>query len=173
MFLSIFSDELWVDVTQSVPVLREWGLTHCDLRGLVFGKGIEMLDDDELRRLRGLLQENGLKLGAIQSSLAKAHLPDAERVQTEMTKLEGIIRVADEFDCPLVRSFNFWQPDENLRDGLRVYPDQMQRVLDMFAPFAKRAKEAGRKGGTSTAQRFLEAARRRNQADKAKKNPKK
>ncbi|MHC4247730.1 MAG: Gfo/Idh/MocA family oxidoreductase [Planctomycetota bacterium] len=143
MFLSIFSDELRLDVEQAFPVIRSWGLEHVDLRGLVFRKGCERLTKDELGRVKALLDANGLKLGAFQSSVAKVHLPDKERQAAELEKLEGLVRAADVLGCRLVRSFNFWQPKGDEKGRLAVQPDQMQLVLDTFEPVAKRAREAG------------------------------
>ena len=73
------------------------------------------------------------------------HLPDEEQQKKEMEKLEGIIRACDILDCRLVRSFFFWQrePGQAEFGQLAVRPDEMNKVLTMFMPFAKRAKEAG------------------------------
>jgi len=143
MFLSIFSDELRLDVEQAFPVIGSWGLEHVDLRGRVFKKGCERLTKDEIARVKELLDANGLALGAFQSSVAKVHLPDRERQAAELEKLEGLVRAADVLGCRLVRAFNFWQPKGEQKGTLAVQPDQMQLVLDMFEPLARRAKEAG------------------------------
>jgi sugar phosphate isomerase/epimerase len=111
MFLSIFSDELAMDVTKAVPIIKSWGMKHVDFRGRVFRKGIEMLDDKELKELRKLVDDNGMTVGCLQTSLCKVHLPDAERQKKEAEKLEGIIRAADALECRLVRSFHYWQPN--------------------------------------------------------------
>jgi predicted dehydrogenase len=146
VFLSIFSDELRADVEKAFPVIRSWGLERVDLRGLVFRKGCERLTKEELARVKELLEANGLKLGAFQSSVAKVHLPDAERRAAELEKIEGLVRAADVLDCRLVRAFNFWQPKgekSGEKGQLAVQPDQLQIVLDTFEPIAKRAREAG------------------------------
>ena len=108
MFLSLFTDELAIDFYEALPLFKEWGLTHVDLRGRIGGKDIEYLTDEELKKLRAALDENGLKVGAIQSSLCKVHLPDQERQNAELEKLEGVIRAADALDCRLVRCVNYW-----------------------------------------------------------------
>ncbi|MFC1712879.1 Gfo/Idh/MocA family oxidoreductase [Candidatus Poribacteria bacterium] len=143
MFPSIFSDELGIDITEGLPILKSWGLEYVDLRGLVFGKAAESLPPERLPELRKLIEDNGMKVGCLQSSLAKVHLPDADRCKAEANKLEGIIRAADALDCRLVRSFFYWQPPKELAGELAVRPDQFQKVLDMFSPLAERAKEAG------------------------------
>jgi len=143
MFLSIFSDELGVDIAQGIGTIREWGLDHVDLRGQVLGKAAEALPPEKLPELRALIDGQGMKVGCLQSSLAKVHLPDAARREAEAEKLEGIVRAADALDCRLVRSFFYWQPPAELRGELAVRPDELQKVLDAFAPLAERAKQAG------------------------------
>ena len=63
----------------------------------------------------------------------------------EMEKLEGIIRASKILDTKLVRSFFYWQHDQTdpACGELAMRPDALAQVLEMFAPIAKRAKEAG------------------------------
>lgn len=144
MQLSIFTDELAMDVTKALPIIKGWGVDLVDFRGRIFGKPIERLTDAELADLRKLLDDLGMRTGCIESSLAKVHLPDAARMAAEAEKLEGIIRAADALDCRLVRSFFYWQPtaDSGLQGALAIRPDEQQKVMDAFAPLAARAKEA-------------------------------
>ena len=66
------------------------------------GKSIENQTEAELHELKRVLDENGMKVGAIQSSLCKVHLPNEERRQKELVKLEGVIRAANILNCKLV-----------------------------------------------------------------------
>ena len=144
MKLSIFSDELGLDVRQALPEIRSWGFQFIDLRALLFGKALEQLLPAEMRDLRALLDRHGLRVAVLQSSLAKVHLPDHERQRQEARKLEAILRAAEVFDCRIVRSFHFWQPGRGeLRGELTRRPDELQKVLDLVAPLAERAREAG------------------------------
>lgn len=143
MFPSVFSDELGLDLTEAGPVIRSWGLAHVDLRGRVFGKHFEQLDGDELRRLRQLLKDHGLKVGCLQSSLAKVQLPDRDRLAAESAKLDAVLRAAEVLDCRLVRSFFFWQPPAELRGKLAERSDLLQQALDRYGPLAERARAAG------------------------------
>lgn len=143
MRLSVFTDELALDVTQAVPILKDWGVDRADLRGRVFNRAIEALSDSQLGGLRKLLDDHGMRVGCIESSLAKAHLPDEARCRAEAAKLEGIIRAAQALDCTLVRAFFYWQPPREQEGALAVRPDEQQKVLDRFMPLADRAREAG------------------------------
>lgn len=143
MFPSIFTDELGIDITEGLPIIKSWGLEYVCLRGRVLGRAAEALDPEQLPELRKLLDDHGMKVACLQSSLAKVHLPDGERQRAEADKLEGLIRAADALDCRLVRAFHYWQPPKELSGELAVRPDEQQKVLDMFAPLAERAREAG------------------------------
>jgi len=145
MYISIFSDEFYKDIYEVLPIIKEWGMTHVDFRGMINGKGIEYQTDEELYALRAALDKYGLKAGVIQSSLCKVHLPDEARRAQEMEKLEGIIRASKILGTPLVRSFFYWQhaQDDPACGELATRPDALAEVLSMFAPIAKRAREAG------------------------------
>ena len=145
MYISIFSDELYKDIYEVLPIIKQWGLTHVDFRGRINGKPIEKQTDEELYALKAALDEYGLKPGVIQSSLCKVHLPDTDRQAREMEKLEGIIRASNILGTKLVRSFFYWQHDQHdpACGELAMRPDALAEVMQMFAPIAKRAKEAG------------------------------
>ena len=144
MYISIFSDEFYQDIYQVLPIIKSWGMTHVDFRAMINGKPIEKQTDEELYALKAALDQYGLKAGVIQSSLCKVHLPDKARQAQELEKLEGIIRAADILGTRLVRSFFYWQhaQDDPACGELVTRPDALAEVLDMFAPIAKRAKEA-------------------------------
>ncbi len=145
MFLSVFSDELYLDVQEAIPFFAQQGLEYVDFRSRIYGKAIENLTVDELKALKSLLNRYGMKTGAIQASLCKINQPDSDRQKRESEKLEGIIRAADILDCRLVRSFNYWQhtDQEPLFGQLNVRPDEMSQVLELFHPIAERARAAG------------------------------
>lgn len=145
MHISLFSDELYKDVYDVLPTVKSWGMDYVDFRGMINGKPIENQTDEELKKLKETMDSLGLKTGVIQSSLCKVHLPDKERIDMEMKKLDGIIRASEILDCKLVRSFFFWQHDQNdQRCGeLAMRPDELSKVLEMFLPFKEKAKSAG------------------------------
>ena len=145
MYISIFSDELYKDIYNVLPIIKEWGMTHVDFRAMINGKPIEQQTDEELYALKAALDAYGIKPGVIQSSLCKVHLPNAEIQAQEMEKLEGIIRASKILGTNMVRSFFYWQHDQNdpACGELAMRPDALAQVMKMFAPIAKRAKEAG------------------------------
>ena len=55
MYISIFSDEFYRDIYEVLPIIREWGMTHVDLRAMINGKPIEKQTDEELYALKEAL----------------------------------------------------------------------------------------------------------------------
>ena len=104
--ISIFTDELFCDTDKALPKIVQWHCKYVDLRGNINGKGIEYQTEEELIALKAQLDTFGLKVGALETSLCKVHLPGADICAKEEEKLEGIIRAANILDCRLVRAFN-------------------------------------------------------------------
>jgi predicted dehydrogenase/sugar phosphate isomerase/epimerase len=143
MRLSIFNDEVGLDIVEAVAHFREWGLDWIDLRGRVLGREFWALEDTEMDDVVRQLERSDLRVACLQSSLAKLHLPGRGELESEQKKLEGILRAADKFRCRLVRSFFGWQPGADHKGDVATRPDQLQKVLDRFGPLAERAKSAG------------------------------
>jgi sugar phosphate isomerase/epimerase len=143
MYVSIFSDELGLDLQEAIPYFRQWGIKHVDLRGKIFGKELERLTKDEIKAVRIMLDNAGLKVACMESSIAKAHLPeDPELIQDQHAKLETLIMAADILDCKLVRCFHFWQ-GRYMGNGDGMDDTQLSRVLELTRPLIKRANENG------------------------------
>jgi len=143
MYLSVFSDELTVDIKKAAPKIRGWKSEYIDLRGYINDKNIEFQSDAELKELKAFLDDTGLKVGSLQTSLCKVNLPDKKRQSEELSKLDGIVRAADALDCRLIRCFNFWQhPNKDpLYGTLGNRPDDLSRIAEMMQPIEKRAIE--------------------------------
>jgi predicted dehydrogenase/sugar phosphate isomerase/epimerase len=142
MYISIFSDELDGSFECALATLSSNGYKSCDLRSNIARKSLHDLDHDALRHVKEQLASHAISIGALQSSLAKVHLPDKETQLAEERKLDGIIRAADALGCRLVRAFNFWQPPAGVQP-LDQDRSALDRVLEMFAPLARKAANAG------------------------------
>lgn len=147
MILSIFTDETGLDLEKAIPLVRSWGLHYVDLRSRIFQRPLEKLTDRQLEEVKKLLDDNGLQVACLQSSLGKVHLPDKERLKEEAEKLDRLIAASQILDCNLVRSFFFWQPPDGQEKAgigeLAVRPDVLAQVMELFLPFAEKARRAG------------------------------
>ena len=145
MHLSVFSDELAVDIKQAAPKIKSWGSDYIDLRGLINGKNVEYQTDGELKELKALLDGAGLIVGSLQTSLCKVNLPDKKRQVEELQKLQGIVRAADALDCRQIRCFNYWQHknEDPLYGTLEKRPDDLSMLAGMMKPIEELAEKEG------------------------------
>ena len=147
MKLSIFTDETGLDITEAIPLIKSWGLKYVDLRGRLFQRPLDKLTDEQMESIKKMLDENGMEVACIQSSLAKVNLPEKDRWEEEMHKLDRLIRASEIFNCKLIRSFFFWQvPKGHEQSGigdLAIRPDVQSEVMEAFLPLAEKARKAG------------------------------
>jgi sugar phosphate isomerase/epimerase len=134
---------MFPDLQEAIPHYQEWGLKYVDLRGRIFGKALERLTKDEIKAARTMLDNAGLKVACMESSIAKEHLPDdPEVIRDQHAKLETLIMAADILDCRLVRCFHFWQG--RYRGDDKVMGDtQLAKAVELTRPLIKRANECG------------------------------
>jgi len=79
IYLSVFTDELGLDIGEALPIIKSWGVQHVDLRGRVLGSHFENLQPDQLHELPRMLDDHGLTVGCLEPSLCKVYLPERER----------------------------------------------------------------------------------------------
>ena len=151
MELTIFADDVYgfdePDIFKSLPEVKGWGGKCVDFRG-AYGPnygGIEKKSIDEIKAMKKRCDELGLKVGCLQSSLAKMHLSDEDARNGEMKKLEWLIQVCEVFGCRHMRSFNYWQPgtDDKGLGTMTPGSDTLNKIVNMYEPLAKRAQQAG------------------------------
>lgn len=121
MKLSAITDEISQDFEHALAVLAEYGAQGAELRGL-WGTNIGDLTDDQVRRARQALQAAGLRVSCLASPFYKCdlnspeasvagrmHLAQARGYEEQITLLERLCDLAQEFETPLIRVFAFWR----------------------------------------------------------------
>ena len=130
--LSGFGDEIDPDPTLQMAVLRALGARHIEVRS-AWDVNVVDLDDEQLERLRGLLERGGLGVSAVASPIGKVDVAlDAE---LEVARLDRVIRVAHVLATPNIRIFSFYRGDdvpvESVRDAvltrMRLLADRAER----------------------------------------------
>jgi sugar phosphate isomerase/epimerase len=131
--ISGFGDEIAAEPAEQLAVLRDLGIRHLDLRG-AWDSNVLDLSDDDVRRLREALRAAGARVSMIASPIGKSEITrDAEH---ERRRLEIALRMAAEFETPLVRMFSFYL------DG-RERTDCRDEVVGRLADWAARAEASG------------------------------
>jgi len=132
--VSGFGDEISADPREQLAVLGSLGITHLDLRA-AWGRNVLDFTDDDVARLKSELGSAGARVAMIASPIGKSDV-DREAAYEE-GRLETAIRLADQFETPLIRVFSFYLPNTT-REACR------DAVLDRLGRWAERAGRAGK-----------------------------
>lgn len=128
MKLSVITDEIDMDLSHALDVMSEYGVEGAELRGL-WGKNVCDLNDDELGRVKDILDRKDFPVSCIASPLLKCELREGtsgeigrmhdatERTYQEQARLlDHCLKLADFFGTNLIRVFSFWKRGELTED---------------------------------------------------------
>ena len=118
--LGIITDEVSSDFARACELVREWGLSHVELR-VLWGKNILQLSEEELAEAKKILGEHDLTVTGIASPVFKSPLDGqprevaadfalagSETLEAQLELLSRTCELCDTFDTRLIRIFTFW-----------------------------------------------------------------
>ena len=119
--LSGFGDEIDPDPAVQAAVLLALGASHIEVRS-AWGTNVSELEPEQVARLKGILDEKGLKVSAVASPIGKVDV--SLPVEHELERLRRIISVAKGLEAGYIRIFSFFRADgrsaEDIRDDVMV-----------------------------------------------------
>jgi sugar phosphate isomerase/epimerase len=119
--LSGFGDEIDPDPAVQAAVLLALGASHIEVRS-AWGTNVSELEPEQVARLKGILDEKGLKVSAVASPIGKVDV--SLPVEHELERLRRIISIAKELETGYIRIFSFFRADgrsaEDIRDDVMV-----------------------------------------------------
>ncbi|MDR0495741.1 MAG: sugar phosphate isomerase/epimerase [Treponema sp.] len=104
---SVITDEIDQDFETACNLAAEYALDAVEIRS-VYERGPFEFTGDDIRRMKTILSEKGLKVCAISSPFFKCKMEDAEEIKTHLKGLEACVRLADELGAGFIRGFTFW-----------------------------------------------------------------
>jgi sugar phosphate isomerase/epimerase len=135
--LSAFGDEIAVDLQEQLELLQELRIAHLELRA-AWGKNVLYLDDDEVREVGRTCRQYGVSVSCIGSPIGKS--PIDAPIETELSNLARIFRVAEDLNTHRVRIFSFYPPDP---EGSAEYDQYLDKAVSRLARLASMAGERG------------------------------
>ncbi len=132
--LGVISDEISQDFERVMQVLVEYEVPYVEPRS-VWDKNPQDLDDDDIAKMKSLMNQYGIKCCSIASPFLKCDMDDPEQYKEHLEILRRCLRLAQELEAPVIRTFVFW----------RVAParEVWQKLLDAYEEPVKMAEEAG------------------------------
>ena len=106
--LSVISDEISQDFQRVIEVCREYEVPMVEPRS-VWEKPPQGLTDDDVRRMKRLLDDAGMKVAAIASPFFKCDLGNGEQYREHIGLLRRCIEIGRVFGTQIIRGFTFWR----------------------------------------------------------------
>ena len=119
--LGIISDEIGQDLDHACKLIREWGLSHVELRTM-WGKNILELTEPELKRVDEIITKHDLTVTAIASPVFKSPRDDTARdvegdfqlsgfetFEGQLSLISKAAAICKRFNTNTIRVFTFWR----------------------------------------------------------------
>lgn len=134
MILSGFGDEISSDLNEQLPVMKQNGISHLEIRG-VWDKSVLALSDEEAKKVKNTLNENGFKISAIGSPIGKIGIKDNFNEHIKLFK--RAIHLAKFFDTKYIRIFSYYIPEGAAPEDFK---DEVMRRMKEKVALAEREK---------------------------------
>ncbi len=147
--LAFITDEFCQDFERAVATASELGYQAVEVRS-IWDRNIVDLDDEQIRRMRRIADDAGIKIISIASPVFKCTHPEggpidrrfeqdafhsAHQFDDQPRILERSIQVAQALGAPLIRVFSFWRTMEP--------PRLFGRIVESLAAAVDRAARHG------------------------------
>lgn len=127
--LSAFADEIDVNLSKQIEVLKKHGISHMELRS-IDSVNVSKFTLPYAKEVKGILDAEGIKVSAIGSPIGKIRLD--EDLDAHMDLLKHVIELAETFDSKYIRLFSFYPPEgKALADCKNEVIENMGRMVEV------------------------------------------
>lgn len=142
---SVFTDEITQDFADACRTAAQAGLQYVDIRR-VWGVFSHEVPRPRWAEMAGILRDNGLRLGAVQSNFGKCPISGAQ-YEEHIGFFPILLEQAHYFGTATLRVFPFWNETKfegGVVGGLRPnFEAALPEIVRQFRPAAKLAERAG------------------------------
>ncbi len=146
MELCYFADEVdKEDFDEAVRLGVEAGATGIELRSGIWGKSVQQIDNDELKRVQDVLAKYDVTVMSVGSPVGKCDHDSEEQKAKHQHMFDRMVELAHAFDTTVIRGFSLWNPnrktgDREKRPGVENYLDT---IVSFLGPIVKTAEREG------------------------------
>ncbi len=125
--LSAFADEYADSLVEQCKALNGFGIEYMEMRG-VDGKNVSTLTKEEVKKVKSVLAEYGVKVSSIGSPLGKIKLDGDTAAHLESAK--RVFETANELGAKNIRMFSFYLPEGKTREECKgqVF-DELEKLV--------------------------------------------
>lgn len=131
IILSGFSDEIAPELDLQLAAIREWGLSHIELRA-ADGVNVSDFSTEKVKEVKNKLAGAGVSVSSIGSPIGKIGVE--EDFAPHLEKLKRTLEIQKELGAPYLRMFSFYIPQGRAPEDFR------EEVLDRVGRMAEEAK---------------------------------
>ena len=130
IILSGFSDEIAPELDLQLAAIREWGLSHIELRA-ADGVNVSDFSTEKGKEVKNKLAGAGVSVSSIGSPIGKIGME--EDFAPHLDKLKRTLEIQKELGAPYLRMFSFYIPQGRAPEDFR------EEVLDRVGRMAEEA----------------------------------
>lgn len=146
--LCVITDEISQDFNHALKVASEYGVKTVDLRK-IWNKNIVLFNNDELEKLKEILNKYEMKVAVITGPFGKCNLPGAKYTTTKkesfrknpdynLSLFERLVEISGYFDTPFIRIFSFF------KRGSKGIKDRWQKMINIMKTYAEKAEKSNK-----------------------------
>lgn len=129
--LGIVSDEISSDFGEALRHGTAWGIDRYEIRVLTTGR-IPRVEQQEVRTVRALVQEHGVRITALSPGIFKAQLSRTADIEEEIRSvLPATLDLARELSCPMIIVFGFQREEGEPADRRERAVEYMRRAAEI------------------------------------------
>jgi sugar phosphate isomerase/epimerase len=117
--LAVISDEVSQDFQTVVNVASEYKLNGIEIRS-VWDKPPQDLNDDDMSKMKKMLDAAGLEIAGIASPFYKCDIDNAQERREHLEILRKCVKMAHFFDTNIIRGFTFWKTESTEKNWERI-----------------------------------------------------
>lgn len=131
IILSGFSDEIAPELDLQLAAIREWGLSHIELRA-ADGVNVSDFSTEKVKEVKNKLAGAGVSVSSIGSPIGKIGIE--EDFAPHLEKLKRTLEIQKELGAPYLRMFSFYIPQGRAPEDFREEVlDRMGRMVEEAA----------------------------------------
>lgn len=131
IILSGFSDEIAPELDLQLAAIREWGLSHIELRA-ADGVNVSDFSTEKIKEVKNKLAGAGVSVSSIGSPIGKIGME--EDFAPHLEKLKRTLEIQKELGAPYLRMFSFYIPQGRAPEDFREEVlDRMGRMVEEAA----------------------------------------
>ncbi|MHA1340201.1 MAG: sugar phosphate isomerase/epimerase family protein [Promethearchaeota archaeon] len=146
--ITVISDEISQDIEHVLMILTNLGINNIEIRSL-WGKNIALLNDEEIKDLKKLIDNYSMNVSMLCSPFAKCVLPNSKydiknkkslsrNSEFNLGLFDRIIELSDKLETENIRIFNF------LKLGSKKMVNPWKKMIDILVPYIEKAEKLGK-----------------------------